>query len=88
MFHYRNVAKKDVILQGITPKSLAGCQFIVYPCGNEIRINTDFQEKPDGRLKCCLHYDRMLCRTMEEYRKLTIEEIESQAYGSWMDGAR
>lgn len=88
MFPYRNVAKKDVLLYGITHTSLAGRAFIVYPCGNEIRVNTDFQEKQNGILKCCLHYDRMLCRTIEEYRKLTIEEIESQAYGSWWDGAR
>ena len=26
--------------------------------------------------------------TIEEYEKLDLKYIESQAYGSWMDGAR
>ena len=29
-----------------------------------------------------------LCNTMDEYRNLDLKYIESQAYGSWMDGAR
>ena len=35
-----------------------------------------------------MHYDRELCDTIEEYQNLSQEYIESQAYGSWMDGAR
>lgn len=88
MFAYRSIPKKDVILYGTTHQSLGGRAFIVYPCGKEIRVNTEFEELPNGILKCCLHYDRMLCRTVEDYRRLTIDEIESQAYGAWMDGAR
>lgn len=36
----------------------------------------------------CKSYDRGLCDAIEEYEKLNLKYIESQAYGSWMDGAR
>ena len=37
---------------------------------------------------CDKSYDRGLCDAIEEYEKLNLKYIESQAYGSWMDGAR
>lgn len=53
----------------------------------KIRINTYYL--PQGAtVKICVHYDRGLCKTMEEYNCLPISYIEEQAYGAWMDGAR
>lgn len=53
----------------------------------KIRINTYYYN--DGKkIKLCRYYDRGLCNTMDEYKNLDLQYIESQAYGSWMDGAR
>lgn len=41
-----------------------------------------------GVYKCVIYYDRKLCDTVEQFEKLTVAEIESKAYGSYMDGAR
>lgn len=66
-------------------------QYIVYisPAHfkEKIRINTYYL--PQGtKVRLCTHYDRRLCNSLEEYHSLSPEYIESQAYGSWMDGAR
>lgn len=36
---------------------------------------------------CCSYYDRKLCDTISKFEEMSKEKIESQAYGSWMDGA-
>ena len=53
----------------------------------KVRINTDYYQS-DNTMMLCKFYDRGLCYTMEEYEKLDLKYIESQAYGSWMDGTR
>lgn len=53
----------------------------------KVRINTDYFQN-DNVMMLCKSYDRGLCDNMEEYEKLDLKYIESQAYGSWMDGAR
>lgn len=53
----------------------------------KIHINTYYNKK-ENVIELCKHYDRELCDTIEEYEKLNLHYIESQAYGSWMDGAR
>ena len=52
-----------------------------------IRINTRYLPRGDS-VRLDVHYDRGLCDTLEEYRRLSREAIEEQAYGAWMDGAR
>lgn len=66
-------------------------QYIIYISPGDprekIRVNTYYI--PQGEKVCiCTHYDRGLCNTLEEYDKLSVEYIEEQVYGSWMDGAR
>lgn len=53
----------------------------------KVRINTDYYQN-DNVMMLCKSYDRGLCDAIEEYEKLNLKYIESQAYGSWMDGAR
>ncbi len=53
----------------------------------KIRVNTYFLPQ-GGNVRLCVCYDRGLCNTLEEYRRLPLSYIESMAYGSWMDGAR
>lgn len=66
-------------------------KYVVYYNANEkgkkVRINTYYNVEGDG-INLCKYYDRGLCDTIEEYKKLDQSYIESQAYGSWMDGAR
>lgn len=85
------ISKEDIILQGKTHEPYSEHDFIVYVNPNDnrnkIRINTYFVEYEEG-IQCCHFYDRGLCDTIDEYKKLNMYEIESQAYGSWMDGAR
>lgn len=53
----------------------------------KIHINTYYFVK-NNVIELCRYYDRWLCDTIEDYNKLDVNYIESQAYGSWMDGAR
>ncbi len=64
--------------------------FIVYIniCKGDIRVNADFRKSDDGKYICCSFYDRPLCNTVSNFEKMTTEEIENQAYGAYMDGAR
>lgn len=92
MSNYIEIKKEDIILFGITHHPLSEHRFIVYidkkRIQKQIRVNTDYYEMKNGIYHCCMYYDRGLCDTIAEYRNLTIEIIEEQAYGSWMDGAR
>lgn len=66
----------------------SGHDYIVYCSGNgSVRVNTYFTNKNDN-YSCCVFYDRKLCDNIEDYNDLSAEYIESQAYGSYMDGAR
>lgn len=66
-------------------------QYIVYKDPNnsckKIRVNT-YYFRNETKARLCIYYDRGLCNTLEEYSHLSKGYIESQAYGSWMDGAR
>lgn len=53
----------------------------------KIRINTEYNMEGDV-VRLCRYYDRALCDEIEELQKLSLDYIESQAYNSWMDGAR
>lgn len=90
--YFFKIRKENIILLGTTHKPLGEHSFIVYADekneNRKIRVNTDFSESSNGIFSCCKYYDRGLCYNIEDFRKMTIEEIEQQAYGSWMDGAR
>ena len=59
-----------------------------------IHINTNFHhfdEQGEGTMQICLSEgwgcpDRILCKTMEEFESLTINQLQEQAYGAFMDG--
>lgn len=37
---------------------------------------------------CCTYgYSRMLCNSLVEYKEITKEKIEMEAYQAWMTGA-
>lgn len=74
-----------------TGKGFGDKKYVVYININDprqkVRINT-YYLKENNVIKLCKYYDRGLCDTIEEYERLSIRYIETQAYGSWMDGAR
>ncbi len=90
--NYVTVKKENIITSGVTVESFGKHRYIVYVSPKDtnwkVHINSDFYEDDGGNYICCLFYDRRLCRTIEEFGSITAEEIESQAYGAYMDGAR
>lgn len=92
MGNYIDVPVNSIIKESRTTKpGYCDKKYVIYvnpkASGRKIRVNTDYY-KNENVLKLCRYYDRGLCNTIEEYENLTLEDIESQAYGSWMDGAR
>lgn len=87
-----NIPKENIIIQGITHDPWSSHPYIVYfndQNGQEhIDVCTWYIESEDGYFECNIHYTRRLCNTLEDMRNLTYLDIENQAYGSWMDGAR
>lgn len=92
MGNYIKLQLDNIIKEGkTTAPEYCNKKYVIYynpkETGRKVRINTDYY-KNDNVIKLCKSYDRGLCDTMEEYEKLDLKYIESQAYGSWMDGAR
>lgn len=92
MSDFIEISKDQVIVESqTTTPGYCDRVYLIYYNEKEkrqkIRINTYYYET-NGMIKLCKHYDRGLCDTMEEYYNLSADYIESQAYGSYMDGAR
>lgn len=96
MKDFFEIDEKQIILQGTTNPPYGEHKYIAYlnKEDNYIHVNTYYYKVSDNIYKCCTHYDRKLCddvkiiRTIEELRETAMKYIETQAYGSWMDGAR
>ncbi|MDE5855111.1 MAG: hypothetical protein K2H19_08640, partial [Ruminococcus sp.] len=86
------VPKNNIIMQGITHYPWSSHRFIVYfhEYKNEMHIdvNAYFHETENGFYECLMYYNRHLCNNLEELRQMTFDDIERQAYGAYMDGAR
>lgn len=80
----------EIPVGNIIKESIAkGHQYIIFinPNDSKILVNTYYKMK-GNKVSLCILYTRKLCDTLEEYKRLSIEYIEGEAYGSWMDGAR
>ena len=82
------VKAEDIVMEGQTFPPYGNYMFTVYRDGDSFRVNTDNYIAADGSLICNSHYDRRLCGSVEELRNMTFHQIEGQAYGAYMDGAR
>lgn len=82
------VSSEDILLTGRTFERWGKRNFIVYSAENGIFVNTDYYEISRGVYICSSSYNRKLCDTKEEFLKISVEKIEIQAYGAYMDGAR
>ncbi len=81
--HYFTVSAGDVIAHCCVSEH----KYIVYKKNGRIYVNAMYRVTGQW-YECCIHYDRWLCDDMEAYKKLTKEDIDSQGYGAYMDGAR
>lgn len=87
MSDFFDVPENDVIAHGRLSYDRRR-EFIIYRGkDNSIRVNAYFSVG-QGVYSCCAYYDRKLCDTADGYDSLTEQEIQSQAYGAYMDGAR
>lgn len=92
MNDYIEIFNEAVLKESQTTKpGFCDTKYIIYlnPAspGQKIRVNTYYRSTGD-KISLCQYYDRGLCDTMDEYWHLTLDYIENQAYGAWMDGAR
>jgi len=85
------IPKKSILFEGVTtdPK-FCECGYVVYRNDNdEIHVNTFYkQSETETAIEVCRHYDRKLCDSSGEYERIDKTDVEGQAYGSYMDGAR
>ena len=91
---------RDIILQGRTTQpGLGDTSYIVfrngvdsdaeiYILGFRLREGQDWQRVDDDGILCVLSFVRRLASSLEDFYHLPFIEIELQAYGAWMDGAR
>ena len=77
------ISEANIISRGISN----GHEYIVYCSDKGVNVNTDFKKINNDMYNCCSYYDRKLCDTISKFEEMSKEKIESQAYGSRMDGA-
>lgn len=53
-----------------------------------IRMTVDEFFEIDNNYECCRYYTTILADSLEEYEKLTDEQISKKAYNAWCTGAR
>ena len=83
------IHQSGIIARGVSSKhSTHPISYIVYCEGQRVMICSDFKSVGNGRICCTYGYDRTLCNSLEEYKNLTQEQIEMEAYQAWMTGAR
>lgn len=79
--------RKDVFPWGGRPDEKYGC--LVFREDGAVRMTVDeFYETDAGTYECLRCYTAFIGNTIEDYRKLTEEELASIAYGAWCSGAR
>ncbi len=90
MDYFFKIPEENILMFSTTRDTLCNHSFIVYidNLKGDIRVNADFRKSDSGNYICCKLYDRPLCNTVSDFKKMTTEEIENQAYGAYMDGAR
>lgn len=89
--HFFILKKEEILLEGCTSEKYGEHRYILYKNikDGQIHVNTEYcnsdQLKPE-EIRCCKYYDRSLYT--DSISNISEDTIESQAYGSWMDGAR
>ena len=82
------IHQSGIITRGVSSKhSTHPISYIVYCEGQRVMVCSDFESVGNGMICCSYGYDRILCNSLEEYKNLTQEQIEMEAYQAWMTGA-
>lgn len=82
------IHQSGIIARGVSTKhSTHPISYIVYCEGQRVMICSDFKSVGNGMICCTYGYDRTLCTSLEEYKSITKEEIEMEAYQAWMAGS-
>lgn len=85
------ITPEVIILRGITTKKeFCNTEYIVYCDGNNIVIAGGQNSfiKNGNAYQVYPNYTRRIADSLENFYAVTVDKIESQAYGAWMDGAR
>ncbi|MDE6781060.1 MAG: hypothetical protein K2J40_06345 [Ruminococcus sp.] len=81
---YFEITEQNILFRGVIYEH----EYIVYCINGRVNVNTSYTMTGNGVYRCCIYYNRKLCDTISEFERMSIDKIESQAYGSYMDGAR
>lgn len=82
------IHQSGIIARGVSTKySTHPISYIVYCEGQRVMLCSDFKPVGNGMICCSYGYDRTLCTTLAEYKEMTKDKIEMEAYQAWMTGA-
>ena len=82
------IHQSGIIARGVSTKhSTRPISYIVYCEGQRVMICSDFKPAGNGMICCTYGYSRTLCNSLVEYKEITKEKIEMEAYQAWMTGA-
>lgn len=79
-----------IILKGVTTQATLGNKhYIVYQADDGVSITgNDFEWGPkNNNVIIPVSYTRRLAKSLEDFYRISMSEIENQAYGAYMDGA-
>ena len=92
-----NVKAKDVITilekaktgfpWGNYPDEKYRCLIFWYKNRINMKVN-EFYNSNGETYSCCRFYTTELCLTIDEYNKISDEQLASKAYNAWCTGAR
>ena len=75
------IHQSGIIARGVSTKhSTHPISYIVYCEGQRVMICSDFKPAGNGMICCTYGYSRTLCNSLVEYKEITKEKIEMEAY--------
>ena len=86
------ISANAVLKEAVTGEYYGKVSYIIYKDENaedfKIRLNTYYKRASGNTYELLNSYDCGLCQDLNEYEKLSEEEIENRAYNCYMTGAR
>ena len=83
------IHQSDIIDSGVSDPHDTGCiSYIVYREGQRIMVCSHYESVGNDMICCFYGYERVLCCSNDEYRKLKPAQIRMEAYYAWNAGKR